>query len=336
MVSVICTNYNKGDWIKSALESFLKQKTNFEFEIIIIDDASTDNSVEIIKQLAKDNSKIRLFFNKKNLGIAKTWIKICKEARGKYIARCDGDDFWTDEHKLQKQVDLLEKSKDSKWCNSDFSAINEKGDLIRENCFKNNFVSMPTSFTEMLISKGFTNPSTWVVETKLMQEINKIIDPETADDTFNIQLELFSRTKLTFLPDNTACYRINQGSDSRPTNFLKLKDRNDNLLKTQLHYLQKYRKLVDDDLAIKQLLQDSTLLNNLLAELNIAVQEREYLLSERQKFMDEQSAIISEKEQIIDERDELIKNQKIVIKKINDKRWFGLYKFVKTEEEKEQ
>ena len=114
-VSIVCTNYNKGPWIVDAIESFLRQKTNFVYEIIIIDDKSTDNSPEIIKKYAEEHSdKIRAIFNRKNLGITKTWKKVCRQANGKYIARCDGDDYWIDNYKLQKQVDALRKNRKSK------------------------------------------------------------------------------------------------------------------------------------------------------------------------------------------------------------------------------
>ncbi len=126
-VSIICTNYNKGDWVREAMDSFLNQKTNFDFEIIIIDDASTDHSYEIIQEYQnKFPEKVRTFRNEVNLGIARTWKKVCQEAKGQYIARCDSDDFWTDPLKLQKQVDLLDASSDSLWSNTEFDSIMEK------------------------------------------------------------------------------------------------------------------------------------------------------------------------------------------------------------------
>lgn len=77
-VSVICTNYNKGSWIGDAIESFLSQECDFDYEILIIDDASSDISRKIIKDYAKKYPEIiRAYYNEKNLGITKTWIKIC-------------------------------------------------------------------------------------------------------------------------------------------------------------------------------------------------------------------------------------------------------------------
>ena len=93
-VSIICTVFNKEPWLKKTIDIFLAQKTEFLFEIILVDDASTDGSRKIIADYqASHPDLIRTFYQDENLGIAKTWVTICKEARGQYIARCDGDDF---------------------------------------------------------------------------------------------------------------------------------------------------------------------------------------------------------------------------------------------------
>ena len=240
-VSVICTNYNKGKWIADAIDSFLRQKTNFEFEIILVDDCSTDESVDIIRNYGQRYpDKIRTFFNSENQGIAKTWVAICKEARGQYIARCDGDDYWIDDEKLQKQVDLLETTPNSKWSNTEFDMVDSFGRTTQADVFKNQVIPLLTSYEEMLVLKGMTMASTWLVDTELMREVNDLIDVNTADDTFNIQLELFRRTTLSFLPDSTTVYRMDPESDSRTQDDAKLQRRFERLLQTQLEYLEKY------------------------------------------------------------------------------------------------
>lgn len=240
-VSIICTNFNKGDWIADAMDSFLAQQTDFPFEIIVVDDASTDQSPEIMRQYGERYpDKIRVFFNESNKGIARTWIDICKEARGEYIARCDGDDYWTDKLKLQKQVELLEASPESKWSNTDFDMVDSKGSLIHKNVLKNGIIPFMDSYEKMLALKGMTMASTWLVETQLMLEVNSQIDSHAVDDTFNIQLELFRRTKLAFLEDSTTVYRMDAESDSRTKDSAKIGQRFDKLLATQLEYIAKY------------------------------------------------------------------------------------------------
>lgn len=198
-VSIICTNYNKGDWVREAMDSFLNQKTIFDFEIIIIDDASTDHSYELIQEYQnKFPEKVRTFRNEVNLGITRTWKKVCQEAKGQYIARCDSDDFWTDPLKLQKQVDLLDASTDSLWSNTEFDMVDLDGNLIQKDAFASKALPLIDSYEEMLVMKGMTMASTWLVDTALMQDVSAQISDTAADDTFELQLELFKRTKISF------------------------------------------------------------------------------------------------------------------------------------------
>lgn len=240
-VSIICTNYNKGDWVREAIDSFLNQKTNFDFEIIIIDDASTDHSYEIIQEYQnKFPEKVRTFRNEVNLGITKTWKKICREAKGQYIARCDSDDFWIDPLKLQKQVDLLDASIDSLWSNTEFDMVDLDGNLIQKNAFANKVLPLIDSYEEMLVMKGMTMASTWLVDTALMQDVSAQISDTAADDTFELQLELFKRTKISFLSDSTTVYRMNLGSDSKPMTLETAEKRFTGILDSQIKYLNKY------------------------------------------------------------------------------------------------
>lgn len=268
-VSIICTNYNKGEWIREAIESLLAQKTNFDFEIILIDDKSTDESPDILRKYAeKFPDKIRLFENEKNLGITRTWKKICLEARGKYIARCDGDDFWTDENKLQKQYDLLESTDDSGWCNTDFDIANEDGVVSVEGGFESGAIPLADNFAKMLATRGFTMSSTWLVETDLMLEANKNVPDDAVDDTFNIQLELFKKTKLSYIPDSTTIYRVNDGSDSKPIDIDKITSRNNRLLETQSSYVEEL-DLVGAKDSLRELLEYSNTYINMFRDVEI-------------------------------------------------------------------
>ena len=240
-VSIICTNYNKGDWVREAIDSFLNQKTNFDFEIIIIDDASTDHSYEIIQEYQnKFPEKVRTFRNEVNLGIARTWKKVCQEAKGQYIARCDSDDFWTDPLKLQKQVDLLDASTDSLWSNTEFDMVDLDGNIFQKDAFANKALPLIDSYEEMLVMKGMTMASTWLVDTALMQDVSAQISDTAADDTFELQLELFKRTKISFLSDSTTVYRMNLGSDSKPMTLETAERRFTGILDSQIKYLNKY------------------------------------------------------------------------------------------------
>jgi len=117
LVSVCCITYNHSNYIRQCLESILNQKTDFQFEVLINDDASTDGTVNIIKEFKdKFPNTIKPIYhteNKYSKGIRSMNARYnFPRTKGKYIAFCEGDDFWTDLDKLQKQIDFLEKEPD--------------------------------------------------------------------------------------------------------------------------------------------------------------------------------------------------------------------------------
>ena len=111
-VSVICTCFNHEKYIKDALESFVNQKTSFKYEVIVHDDASTDKSQDIIREYEKKYPDIiKPVYQTENQfskGVKYVIEYMLPKASGKYFAFCEGDDYWTDSEKLQKQVDFLE------------------------------------------------------------------------------------------------------------------------------------------------------------------------------------------------------------------------------------
>ena len=119
-VSIVCLAYNAASYIREALESFLQQKTNFTIEILIHDDASTDGTAEIIRDYANKNpGLIRAVFQTENQlskGVVASSTFLWPLIRGKYVAVCEADDYWTDLHKLQKQVDWLDAHPESSIC----------------------------------------------------------------------------------------------------------------------------------------------------------------------------------------------------------------------------
>jgi len=130
MVSIICNAYNHEDYISDALEGFVMQKTNFKFEVLVHDDASTDNTANIIREyesrypdLIKPIYQTENQYSKKRGLVAKIQFG---RAVGKYIAFCEGDDYWTDPLKLQKQFDALEAHPEADMCTHAASGINAR------------------------------------------------------------------------------------------------------------------------------------------------------------------------------------------------------------------
>ena len=113
-VSIFMLTYNQEQFIAQTIESVLMQKTNFNYQLVIGEDCSNDTTRSICETYAsKYPDKIKLLpALKKNIGLIANYMRTIKECNGKYIAICDGDDYWTDAYKLQKQVDFLEKNPD--------------------------------------------------------------------------------------------------------------------------------------------------------------------------------------------------------------------------------
>lgn len=132
LVSICCITYNHERFISDAINGFINQKTDFPIEIIIHDDASTDNTADIIRKFAERDDRIVPILRNENIkskGVPVFPITF-KKARGKYIALCEGDDYWTDPYKLQKQVDFLKANHDYVICYHNASIIDADGNSV--------------------------------------------------------------------------------------------------------------------------------------------------------------------------------------------------------------
>lgn len=130
LVSIACITYNHEKYIAQAIESFLMQKTSFSYEILIHDDASTDSTQSIIRKYEKDNSTvIRAVYQTENQNSQgkSSFVPLFQMAKGKYIAICEGDDYWTDENKLALQVEIMESHPECSGCCHNTRAVNEQG-----------------------------------------------------------------------------------------------------------------------------------------------------------------------------------------------------------------
>jgi glycosyltransferase involved in cell wall biosynthesis len=119
LVSVDMITYKHEAYIKQAIEGVLMQETNFEYDLIIADDCSPDNTEAIVRNIIATHPKgqlIKYFRHEKNIGMNANGSFAADQCKGKYIAVCEGDDYWTDPLKLQKQVDFLETNQDYSMC----------------------------------------------------------------------------------------------------------------------------------------------------------------------------------------------------------------------------
>lgn len=122
LISVVMPNYNGHRFVEQAIDSVLTQ-TYKKFELIIVDDCSKDDSLQLIRQKAKSDNRIRIITLKKNAGVAKARNIGIAEAKGEYIALLDNDDLWVDD-KFERQLSIAKKGADIVYCSYDF--IDEK------------------------------------------------------------------------------------------------------------------------------------------------------------------------------------------------------------------
>lgn len=138
-VSISCCVYNHERYLRKCLESLTTQITNFKYEIIIHDDASTDKSADIIREFQeKYPDIIKPIYQTENQyskGVSPSLITL-SQAQGEYIAICEGDDFWTSDDKLQKQVEFLDAHPDYSFCTHAAYYAHENGTLFNNKFFK--------------------------------------------------------------------------------------------------------------------------------------------------------------------------------------------------------
>jgi glycosyltransferase involved in cell wall biosynthesis len=167
IVSVITITYNHESFITQTIDGILKQKTTFRIEYIIADDCSTDNTCGIINNyVVKYPELIRFISSKNNIGAVDNEQRALEAAKGKYIAICEGDDYWTEPLKLQKQIEFLENHPEYSICFHRCIHYNTKSNKWEEdNCkkfFREGQVEGIEITTEMFFRQWITQPLTMV------------------------------------------------------------------------------------------------------------------------------------------------------------------------------
>lgn len=168
-ISACIITYNQQDYIKECLEGAIHQILHCDYEIVIGDDCSTDNTLKICQEYA-DNypEKIRLLTRERNLGMAGNWVDTISQCKGEYIAICEGDDYWTDHLKLQKQLEFLERNADCSFCFHKafrFDPVNESNNKVYPEVKKSvlnaeDFFKIPTIPTASVVfRKGIQVPT---------------------------------------------------------------------------------------------------------------------------------------------------------------------------------
>lgn len=234
LVSCRISTYNHEGYIVDCLEGIIQQRTNFPFEIVIGEDESSDRTRDICLAYAKKYPKlIRLFLHnrKNNIKInGKASAKFqgtysMNKCRGKYMAICEGDDYWTDPYKLQKQVDFLEKNSDYSACVHSAKIWNQTVQSWQVSKYENYLVDFDLSWGQILKESGAVFPTC-----SLMFHTRKLTIPKDLFDFPGGDLVMIGflaiEGKVRFLADSMAIYRIHsngiyQGNEKNIDHFIK-------------------------------------------------------------------------------------------------------------------
>jgi glycosyltransferase involved in cell wall biosynthesis len=222
LVSISCITFNHSLYIRNCLDGLINQRTNFDFEILIHDDASNDGTREIIEEYSLRHPNIKAICQSENQyskGVRGIMARFnFPRARGKYIALCEGDDYWTDPYKLQKQVDFMEANPDYSLC---FHSVSV---LMPDNELKDDFITKPPSADMDIIEVAkhgnfIHTPS--VLFRRFMDDFpDNLLQAPVGD--FCLQMFLAERGKFKMLPDNMAVYRFGVGEWSSKESHTRL------------------------------------------------------------------------------------------------------------------
>ncbi len=211
LVSIFCVSYNHEKFIAQALDGFVMQQTDFNFEIVISDDCSTDNTKKIINEYKTKYPKLfRDVSPRENIGMQKNWIHTLAACNGKFIALCEADDYWTDPYKLQKQVDFMEQHKDcaltyhpvevinNEELNRSYPYDNPKDVAYTSDVIMSHFI--PTC-SVMLTAKSVSKLPLWIIKAR----------------SFDIALEMVVSLsgEILYISDSMAVYRQHLGGISK-------------------------------------------------------------------------------------------------------------------------
>lgn len=225
MVSIRCITYNHEPYIRQCLEGFVMQKTNFKFEAIVHDDASTDHTADIIREYAakypdiiKPIYETENQYSKYDGSIRRILDAACT---GKYIAMCEGDDYWIDPLKLQKQVDFLEASPEYGLCHTDFTIQDESGKNEKK---KKRIYPSGDVLLNILGKKGsyIIGTCTALYRKSIYDEIPKLwCEKNFKMGDAPLWIELSRKTKVKYLSNSTAVYRRLSSSASHSSDINK-------------------------------------------------------------------------------------------------------------------
>jgi glycosyltransferase involved in cell wall biosynthesis len=229
LVSVKMLTYNHAPFIAQAIEGVLQQKTNFPFELVIGEDCSTDNTREIVFEYQKKYPDIiRVVTSDRNVGMNNNGLRTLHACQGKYIAFCEGDDYWHNPGKLQKQVEYLEGHPECGLVYSSYDVylVNCKKKIIDYMKCRRWKIPENPSMSHLLEGKGVPLTCTVVVRGTLYEQI-VAADPYLHQSGHFLMgdtplwAEMATKARLHYIPESLATYNITDESATRSKDVKK-------------------------------------------------------------------------------------------------------------------
>lgn len=216
LVSICSLVYNHAPYLRQCLDGFVMQQTTFPFEVVIHDDASTDGSAAIIREYATRYPNIFVPIyqteNQYSQGKKVSSTFVFPRARGKYIALCEGDDYWTDPLKLQKQVDFLEANPEYGLVRTDVNRLYQETQMIDTAFFSHPpYSRIKDTYADYLVNAWFAAPCTWVFKRSLLEYVPT---ERFVVGDLPLLLTIVSKERVKYINEVTSVYRILSSSAS--------------------------------------------------------------------------------------------------------------------------
>ena len=250
LVSIKMLTYNHAPFIVQAIEGVLRQQTNFPFELVIGEDCSVDGTREIVSAYHKKHPDIiRVITSDKNIGAIRNSLRTVKACQGKYIAFCEGDDYWHHPYKLQKQVDYLENHLECGLVFTDYDFYFNSTREIARNVNQSKGYRLPMNLTiEQAISSegGVIRTCTILVRKQLLDQVMEG-DPYLHQNEKlllgDLQLfaEMASMSQVSYFPESLATYRVLEESATRSRDPIRTARFCKSACEIKLYLCEKYK-----------------------------------------------------------------------------------------------
>lgn len=260
LVSAIILTYNQAAYIAQAIECALNQQTDFDYEILIGEDCSNDGTREIVFDYQQRYSKqITVVTSDRNVGLLDNYCRTVRQARGKYIAGCSGDDYWHNPAKTQMQADFLERNPDCGMVHADANFLYEdEGFTVRNACSRTNTPFSADGHFESFLAGEFTISAGTVMFRKSFFDgyfnIHELKQNSIVMEDTPLWCEIAARSRVAFMPQSFLTHREMIGTFSSPGPFKDKLAFCESCYRCSLHYLEKYEAVVTDKQRVLRLI----------------------------------------------------------------------------------